>query len=314
MRLFTYRRAGVVVVDGDRVLLMSMRPPGEGRWWHFPGGGIEDGESPAEAAARELYEETGLRATRLQELLRAGVQGGHHHYFLATCDDLHLGAVTGPEVDYAAGQDFRAEWVSIVDLPTLPVWPRCVAERVATLRTQPVTTDVPWVEDDRNSWDGVAGQQAPARLRVTVRAVVVDEHDRVAAIEREVAGERFFTLPGGGVDAGERVEDAVVREVAEELGLEVTPTRKLAVVVFHRAEQVSLQTYLGCEIAGGAFGTGRGDEFSEARTAARGSYRPAWLDTAALPDALRPAWLVDRLPQWIADPPKRPERFNEHHD
>jgi len=29
--------------------------------WQFPGGGVEAGESPIEAALREIYEETGLR-------------------------------------------------------------------------------------------------------------------------------------------------------------------------------------------------------------------------------------------------------------
>ena len=61
-----HRRAGrVLLVDASgRVLLLTGRDPlapSAGTWWFTPGGGIELGESPAEAAARELGEETGLQ-------------------------------------------------------------------------------------------------------------------------------------------------------------------------------------------------------------------------------------------------------------
>jgi 8-oxo-dGTP diphosphatase len=60
--------AGAVVRKGSRVLLLKRRfPPNEGIW-ALPGGLVELAESPAEAAVREVEEETGFRV-RLDRLL-----------------------------------------------------------------------------------------------------------------------------------------------------------------------------------------------------------------------------------------------------
>ncbi len=50
--------ASAAVLDGDRLLLTRRSDNGE---WCMPGGGIDAGERPAEAAQREVLEETGLR-------------------------------------------------------------------------------------------------------------------------------------------------------------------------------------------------------------------------------------------------------------
>jgi 8-oxo-dGTP diphosphatase len=59
----------VPVIDGK--LLVARRPEGthlEGLW-EFPGGKIDGGEEPADAARRELTEETGLVAESLDPLV-----------------------------------------------------------------------------------------------------------------------------------------------------------------------------------------------------------------------------------------------------
>lgn len=60
-------RAQVVLLEGDRIL-MARHERASGVYWVLPGGAIERGESPEEAAVREVLEETGLQV-RIERLL-----------------------------------------------------------------------------------------------------------------------------------------------------------------------------------------------------------------------------------------------------
>ena len=53
---------GCIVTDGNRLLMVR----NHGRYWSTPGGNLEFGESPADCAARETFEETGVRVTNLR--------------------------------------------------------------------------------------------------------------------------------------------------------------------------------------------------------------------------------------------------------
>ena len=59
----------------------------------------------------------------------------------------------------------------------------------------------------------------PLRIREAVRAVVLDPHDRVLLVRFEFPNASRWALPGGGLEPGEQHDEALQRELAEELGL-----------------------------------------------------------------------------------------------
>ncbi|WP_167473691.1 NUDIX hydrolase [Nocardia arthritidis] len=64
-------------------------------------------------------------------------------------------------------------------------------------------------------------------IRVAVSAFVQDSAERVLMIRR--TDNDKYSIPGGGLEAGESVADAVVREVKEETGIDVRVTKVLGV-------------------------------------------------------------------------------------
>ena len=54
---------------------------------------------------------------------------------------------------------------------------------------------------------------------ITVDAVILKENKIVLIKRRNAPFKEYYALPGGFVDYGEKVEDAVIREVKEETGL-----------------------------------------------------------------------------------------------
>src|SRR5437763_13412255 len=68
-------------------------------------------------------------------------------------------------------------------------------------------------------------------LTLGVRAVVLDGDSRVFLIKHSYA--EGWQLPGGGVEAGETLLEALARELAEEGNIELTGTPALHGIYFH---------------------------------------------------------------------------------
>lgn len=61
---------GGLMLDGNKVLLVQVKSMKGRKIWTFPKGHIEPGETPRQAALREVLEETGYKGQIMRPLLR----------------------------------------------------------------------------------------------------------------------------------------------------------------------------------------------------------------------------------------------------
>jgi mutator protein MutT len=124
------RHLAVVAIlqnNDNKVLLIQRNEPEAAHIhgkWHFPGGGIEFGEDPADAVLREITEEVG--DLEVQLLSRRPIIFSHHY----EKDDIHAIVLGFPVMCLSGDIDLTREptvgdarWFSISevdDLDTLP--------------------------------------------------------------------------------------------------------------------------------------------------------------------------------------------------
>lgn len=233
--------AFALLYDGEgRILLCHRR---DADMWNLPGGQVERGEAPWQAAVREAREETGLEVSvrRLAFVDYRPTRDEVVFTFACVADG---GALTlNDEVDQLA-------WFAVADLPANTA-PRHV-ERVlptpggagpATLRIQPGLG----VRESLLMRDATQRQSDTRSLRLGAFATVRDEHGRIL-LGLRCDGD-FWGQPGGGVEPGETPWDAVVREIHEETGI-VAHVERLA-GVYSWPEQGELIFSFLCAAIGG---------------------------------------------------------------
>ena len=113
--------------------------------------------------------------------------------------------------------------------------------------------------------------------------IILIQDEKVALIERHRAGLDYYVFPGGGVDEGESPEQAAIREAMEELGIEVSIKQKIAEI---QLGYKSRQLYFLVEHVAGEFGTGVGEEYTDADPddPEEGIYIPIWMPIHELPN------------------------------
>lgn len=113
-------RAGAVLIEDDKVVLIERYRDGK-HYFVFPGGGVDEGETPEQAAVREMEEETGLRVTVQCKLAEIHFGLSTQHYFQVACLGGEFGCGTGEEYtdadpDHPAQGIYIPVWMPLIEL------------------------------------------------------------------------------------------------------------------------------------------------------------------------------------------------------
>ena len=199
--------AYAVIVRDGRILLSRLAPRlTRSELWTLPGGGVDHGEDPRDAVVREVHEETGLDVEVSES---------------AQVFSRHL-----PDA-YRDGRRVDAHTLRLVYEGWVPV----DAPEPHVVEIDGSTVDAAWhpvasvldgtVPVDWQVREALAAHQPYRMQRVAAYALVVRDG---AVLLTRFSARGFHTgqwgLPGGGIEHGEHPRDAVVRELAEEAGLD----------------------------------------------------------------------------------------------
>ena len=113
-------RAGVVLIENRKVALIERHRAGK-HYYTFPGGGVKKGETPEDAAVREMEEETGLRVIVRRKLAEIHFGLSEQVYYLVDRLDGKFGTGTGKEITNPNPDDptkgvYTPIWMSVDEI------------------------------------------------------------------------------------------------------------------------------------------------------------------------------------------------------
>ena len=107
------------------------------------------------------------------------------------------------------------------------------------------------------------------KKRKASRGIILKD-DNIILIHRIKNNKEYYVFPGGGLEKGETKEQCILREVKEELGIDI----KIIKYLYRLESEKDIEYYFLCEYLNGEIGTGEGPEFTDENYLDRGKYIP----------------------------------------
>ncbi len=216
-------------IESEGKLLLLRRSPHqkEGGAWTVPGGKLEMGETPRDAARRELEEETGISidSRMLEDLGTLYIRKPELDYTFAM---FRFVSPTRPSVRLNSEND-AVHWAAPHEIETLPI-----------------------ISGGRAAYQRYSAAAPGAKRRgttsVSTYAILMKEGQVLLGLRQNTGyADGMWSLPAGHVEEGEPASAAMVREAEEEIGVHLDPQTLKAVHIMHRqSNRFNIDIFFTC--------------------------------------------------------------------
>ena len=236
----------------DNKILLATKKRGFGVGKIMGVGGKQEGdERIEETAIREVEEEIGVRITKIERMATV-IFDDLYYRDKPERVPMYVFVATEWDGEPKESDEVKPEWYALPDIPYNKMWEDAQVYLPRVIRGEKFEAYFRYNEKDEciEQWtreipekilaclsDAQLGMpehtpiDEPFYYRFTARGILIDNSGRVGLMQMS---DKFCVTPGGGIDEGEFVEEALRRELVEEAGYEVAIIAPLGRVIEER--------------------------------------------------------------------------------
>ncbi|MEM7111264.1 MAG: NUDIX domain-containing protein [Chloroflexota bacterium] len=269
--------ASAIVRDENGRILWQKR--GDFGWWGLLGGILELDESLPECVVREVKEESGLD---VEPIKLVGIYSspdfdvvypnGDQVQQLTVCFECRL---VGGELQADGEESLALAWLEEAESKQVEtaVWYRAmISDCLANSDQISVSQGQAGTARNREPYfKTIRRHVGQARFICPAAGAIIHDNEGRVLLQRR-GDDGSWCIPGGGMELGERIDQTIIKEVKEETGLDVAPTRTIGIysdsdfsMHYPNGDKMKyISTLFYCEIIGGELAID-GDETLELR-------------------------------------------------